>query len=241
MASANGSRQDYPFIIEMVGPAGSGKSTFTKTLEMTAKDIRIIEQPNYRQLKNLPFFLFNALQMLPVFLDIGLHGDTQWLARRSLAMMMILNGWHRRLKRQRKTETLQAFFIDQGPVSFLSYLSYYGPCFPNSPLARKWLDKIYAEWANTLNVIFLLDAPNAILYERIRGREQEHSLQTASFETAVEVLDTYRKIYEEIFVRLQKNSAQLKVIHFESVSIPKDQLHDKILNVIQQEIRGASS
>ena len=54
-------------IIEIIGPAGAGKTSLAKILGENTS-IKIVNQaPYYRQLGDTPFFIKNSLSILPTF------------------------------------------------------------------------------------------------------------------------------------------------------------------------------
>jgi thymidylate kinase len=99
-----------------------------------------------------------------------------------------------------------------------------------------WWETMYAVWAGTLDTVIYMDAPNDILFERIRSREQEHGLKNEPFEQAALVLDTYRGIYEDIFTRLKAESPRPRLLRYESTALPKNMFHNEVLREIIQDL-----
>jgi uridine kinase len=82
-------------IIEIIGPAGSGKTTLAKALGQH-DNIKLIEYPPYyRKYKDLPFFTRNTVETIPTILKLNLLRNGKGLARWDMAVMVILQGWHR--------------------------------------------------------------------------------------------------------------------------------------------------
>lgn len=56
-----------PRIVELVGLAGTGKTTLAQALRQCSNRIWVGEQPNFRRIGHIPFFAWNVLVMLPTF------------------------------------------------------------------------------------------------------------------------------------------------------------------------------
>ncbi|MGH9878571.1 MAG: AAA family ATPase, partial [Nitrososphaerales archaeon] len=68
MAVSNTLMQKPMLIIELVGPAGAGKSTLSRALSRRSATIQLGSDVELRKLKYMPVFLRNILSLLPIII-----------------------------------------------------------------------------------------------------------------------------------------------------------------------------
>jgi hypothetical protein len=210
-----GGTQRKSRIVEIIGPAGAGKTTLCDVLIRSASGVRLSNFPDVRNVANVPFFISYGFQLIPSLIDIPQRYD-RWLSRREFAWLTILNGWSSVLKRELKKNN-DIILLDQGPVYLLTEASEFGPEYLQKKKSAQLLWKdLYSRWANILDVIVWLDAPDAELAERIRSRDKGHPVKERSMETTLEFLVCYRKAYERTISRLSANHPGLKVLRFDT-------------------------
>jgi hypothetical protein len=217
-----------PRIIELVGLAGAGKTTLTKTLGCCNDQIRVEQIPYYRRIRYLAFFARNTLLCLPMWFRFNLKGNGRRLTGQEFAAMVILSGWHRLLKRP-GSDTGQVIVIDQGPVSMLTILWVDGPETLRSSPGKEWWIRTCKQWANALDELIWLDAANATLLERIRARDTWHKLKEEPDTEALECLGRYRETYGQVISLLTATNDDLKVLAFDTAREPLDGLVDNLL------------
>ncbi|MEP7227789.1 MAG: hypothetical protein ABI785_10545 [Gemmatimonadales bacterium] len=155
--------------VELVGPAGVGKSTLSAALlrHWDAVPGTIWGRPV------LPL-LWNGIRMLPTF------GGLCWYARSPLwdesRHMVRLRTLHHAL-RQRTGAGNEAILFDEGPIFALAWLRGFGHETMRSGLSEKWWQASLAEWAGVIDAIVVLDAPDSTLATRIRTRSQSHEVK----------------------------------------------------------------
>lgn len=161
-----------PHIVEIIGPAGAGKTTLYNALSRYPSQIHLSDFPNVRSPKDAPFFIRYGLQVLPKLISLPAH-DSRPITRRELAWMTILKGWPVSLQRELK-KSQHTIVLDQGPVYLTVELKEFGPALLRTPDAEKLWQQYYCRWASTLDMIVWLDTSNETLLERIRTRKQDH-------------------------------------------------------------------
>jgi len=197
-------------IVEIVGPAGAGKTTLYHMLGSSSASIQLGNFPDVRNMSDMPFFLTNGLELLPAILRLLWKRKT--LTRREFAWLCILHGWSARLRK----EFDQVIVLDQGPVYLLTEMQEFGSkCLQGHDAEDLWRD-LYLQWAATLDVIIWLDAKDADLTERIRARDKEHTVKYESTETTSVFLSRYRKAYKCAISSLSKNCPKLKILCFDT-------------------------
>ena len=88
-------------IIELIGPAGSGKTTLSQALQQ--QGLRTFEgRVTARKISNVPFFIETGLQLLPIFLRVP--GNGRWYGSDDISRMFYLTGMHRVFRRSRRDE-----------------------------------------------------------------------------------------------------------------------------------------
>jgi hypothetical protein len=214
-ANQNGGKQKRPRIVEIIGPAGAGKTTLCETLIRSGSGVRLQNFPDVRNVSNAPFFISYGLQLIPSLTNVPPRGD-RWLSRREFAWLTILNGWSGILQRERKRSD-DIILLDQGPVYLLTEASEFGPEYLRTKKSvTLLLDDLYSRWAHILDLVVWLDAADRDLAERIRTRDKGHPVKERSMETTLEFLVCYRKAYERTILRLSANHPGLKVLRFDS-------------------------
>ena len=171
-----GGMKASPQIIELVGPAGAGKSTLAHTLEQRSGNIALVSHPCWRDPGQLLFFAREGLALLPTFVQCAYRPNGQWLRPDEMAWMAILHGWHHLLRRQVVLGG-GVFLIDTGAITILASIHASGPGVLTGSSTDEWWHTLYRQWAATLDMIIWLDAPNTTLVPRIRGRDQPHELK----------------------------------------------------------------
>ena len=200
--------------VEVAGPAGSGKSTLTKALSESCTNIQAGVYPFTRDPRNLPFFLKNAIPLLPIFISLYLRRRDQRLKRSHQAVMTILQGWPRLLRQKTGTDG-NIVILDQGPVYMLSDLLRFGPRNLRQ-IAPSWWNRTCQEWGSLLNLVICLDAPDAVLLERVRRREKYHGFKRDTDQQAINFLDRCRKTQNETLNCLHGNSTGPTVVYFDT-------------------------
>lgn len=161
-------------VVELVGPAGSGKTTLFRALSQRNQRVVKGARPRVRRIGHIPFFARNTISLLPTLLR--LHQNGRWFTRQEVGMLARLNGWHYVLTRQ-ASRSERIIVVDQGPVFLLSWLAEFGPESLKGQSSQDWWDSMVKQWAAVLDVVICLDAPDSVLTERINRRGKRHTVK----------------------------------------------------------------
>lgn len=215
-----------PRLVEIVGPAGAGKSTLCQALAHSSGHIRLENFPDVRRMADAPFFIRNGIQSLPFILRFP--GRSRGLTRREFAWLSILNGWPRLLHRELGTHH-KTIVLDQGPVYLFTEIYESGPDYLRNGGHGKALQALYAGWAAMLDAIVWLDASNEVLAGRIRGRHKAHIVKDKTAETTFAFLDRFRSGYARTLSLLTAHRSDIRVLSFDTSQESPEQITDELL------------
>lgn len=180
--------------IELVGPAGSGKTTLVRALEAAHADVR--SGAACGRLDHLRLGARHAARLLPAWL----RSRDRWLDEKELRSMNYVVGWADALERAPRAG-LTVF--DHGPIFRLARLRAFGPRLTESPAFARWAEAALRRWAGLLDAVVWLDAPDAVLAARIDGRDEQHRMKGGAAEATGRFLAHYRDTYEALLAELR--------------------------------------
>jgi hypothetical protein len=216
-----------PRVVEIIGPAGAGKTSLYHALDKYEDRIWLSDFPDVRKLTNAPFFVRYGLQLVPTILRLHQRSSRQ-LSRREFAWMSILNGWPYVLQRDVKKSN-KVIVLDQGPVYLLAEMREFGPEYLKSQDAEKFWQELFCRWADTLDMIVWLDTTDINLVERIRTRDQEHVVKNSSASIVFEFLARYRMAFEDVLSRLEANKSGPRVLRYDTSKLPSNEIAAALL------------
>lgn len=226
------SRQASPLIVELVGPAGAGKSTLSRVLSQRYKNMVIGPDIQLRKMQHIPIFVRNIPFMMPMYFHRG-----SWNRRFTwgeLKYVTYLKGWPSLLK-QEAANTGKVVLLDHGPIFRLATLLEFGPEQLRDPDFETWWNLLYWQWASTLDLIVWLDTSDTILINRIKRRNQQHDIKGKSISEAQTFLMRYRMSYLRT---LEKMTAYKEptLLHFDTSEASVEQIADEILAACRSKI-----
>jgi deoxyadenosine/deoxycytidine kinase len=220
-------KQTMPWVIEIVGPAGAGKTTLYQALSRYSGHFQLSNFPDVRRVTDAPFFVTNGLRLISTLLPLYQNNSRQ-LSRREFAWMIILLGWPTILQNDKKNAK-KDIILDQGPVYLMAEMRLFGPDYLLRQRAEKLWHDFYRRWAGTLDVIIWLDAPDEELLTRIRIRSQEHMIKNESAPTVFDFLARYRREYDHLFSVLTDINDSPRILRFDTSREKPDEIADRLL------------
>lgn len=183
----------YP-VIELVGIAGVGKTTLLDLLQL--RDGSFLCRPGVWRLPP-PLLLRSAGPALPWCLALWRNARrVPWEETKHLIRLEALFHLVRRARARRTV------VLDEGPVFGLSWLRALGCAAAGPRGLGSWWRATLSRWRDALDVIVLLDAPNAVLAQRIRSREKTHAFKDRSDAELERFLDLSRAALAETLADL---------------------------------------
>lgn len=222
------------FLIELIGPAGAGKSSLLRelrhqdpTLSIFADRLRVSEP------QNLPFYLSSGAAALPTLLRPLWTSPWQerWYTKEEISRMLYVVGMHRVF--QRRLQHQGVMVIDQGPIFELTHLRAFGPARLNSYAFAAWWRGLYRRWASLFKLVVWLDAPDEILIPRVRRREQAHVIKHYSEADAQALLARYRHSFTNVMEQLQHH-ATIPVLTFTTNQMSVAEIAHHMLQKLEQ-------
>lgn len=222
-------RKDPRFIVELVGPAGGGKTSLTGALCASHEGTRFeqLRPPYFRQVTDMPFFVRHTLPLVPLIAREYSGHQGRGLNRTEIALMVILGGWSSVLTQQASNLNAIAL-LDQGPVSMMSYLRVHRPGLPTGKVTQEWWNAMFRRWADTLDLIIWLDASIPTLIERVVTRDDWHPIKTLPGQAAADLLTHYQAVYEQVIPALAAEASGPQVLRFDTETKSTDQLCAKV-------------
>lgn len=218
-----------PFLImELVGPAGAGKTTLSRVLTHRNTVIQIGSDIELRKTKYVLVILRNTISLLPIFLrQLRAGRRFTW---DEIKYLVYLEGWSGVLIKE-AANGASAILLDHGPVFKLATLNEFGPENLKTDEFEIWRNNMFKQWASTLDMVIWLDAPDPVLEQRINSRDQRHSVKGKTESEVVHFLARYRTSYEEILSKL-KTAGGPRLLQFDTSRTSIEQVADEILSVI---------
>jgi thymidylate kinase len=212
-----------PMVVEIVGPAGAGKTTILSALNKHDEKIRPIY--GFRRKRYIPFYVKHAILLLPFLLLQYAKG--RWYSSREINRMIRLKATRQILEHQVAKEGL-LILLDQGPIYTLSVLAGFGSQNTKNQDFVKWWEKTLQEWAITLDLIIWVDAPDEVLLERIQTRDKQHLVKKKSNQEAVDFLGQFRTVYKQTIEKLTVNGGP-QIIGYDTSQCSIDSIVDTAL------------
>lgn len=222
--------QQRPEIVEVVGPAGAGKTTLFDALQKTVPKIQTAFQPDVRDPRFILFFIKHILLLVPLFIRLRGSGDRS-LTRQEMAWMAILNGWPELLKKEILKDK-KMLLIDQGPIFLMTILSEFGPRSLRSAKTLVWWQRVCELWAHTLDTVIWLDTSDETLTKRIRSRRKAHLVKEEKDQTVHEFLFRCRVMYDHVIKGLRAGNRRIRVLRFDTGRYSLDELVHEITSII---------
>lgn len=184
-----------PPMIELVGPAGVGKTTLAQHLEAAGLAVRgtMWHVPT-------PDLARGTLKQCAT--AFSLYRDTGrflWSEVKHLARLDALYASVRALP----VNGPRLVVLDEGPVYTFGWLQVIGhPRFSTFPPPPFWYDTL-ERWSRCLDAIVVLDAPDHVLANRIQTREKPHPLKNSSVAEITAFVNAYRQATTRVLLDLQ--------------------------------------
>ena len=185
-------------IVELVGPAGAGKTTLARGASDTDSSIK-----SGLSLWGLPKrrLIGSAIALLPTILGARLHGAP--LSTGEIAQMIRLGALRHIVEEESKRH--RVILLDEGPVFALSWLDViFARNGDGSRVPAEWRKRMIAQWAQLLDVVVFIDATDITLANRIRSREKPHEVKGLSDEEIFGFSDAFRRAFERSIGDLAK-------------------------------------
>lgn len=195
-----------PLVAEIIGPPGAGKSTLLVALREQHPGVRSVFQ--MRSMGYLPALLGSAARQLP-----RLARQRSWWQARQLVR---LGAMQRAFSRPAAGV---ATIVDQGPVYTLARMH-------GASLAAD--DSLYRQWASALDLVIWLDAPDAVLIERIDGRPKPHAVKGRPERESAAYLAGLRASFAYVVARLQAQGGP-RVLRFDTSQAGLGQIAAQVL------------
>jgi deoxyadenosine/deoxycytidine kinase len=210
-----------PISIEMMGPAGAGKSSLIKILRESDQRFKLSSNPAGL---NRIWYSAKLLGLLP---GLILHRRT--LSRDEIRSLVYLQAWHAMNVDDHEQITL----YDHGPLYRIAVLREYGVKFAQAKHFQKWLNSWYDRWTQRLDLVVLLDAPNEILMERVIARGRFRVLMTVSSEEAMQQLDAYRRAFNRMLEPVRQTASFPQVLKFDTSTMTTEAIAAQVIEFVE--------
>ncbi len=217
-----------PAVIELVGPAGVGKTTLSLQLEASGQGLRgtIWFVPLVRLARS-------TLRQVPT--AFTLYRETGRLLWDEVKHLARLDALHASLRAPR-WQGARMVVLDEGPVYTLSWLQVIGhPRFRGGPPPSFW-EHTLQRWSRSLDAVVVLDAPDHVLTDRIRTRDKPHLVKDRSVDEVSAFANAYRVATERVLTDLQALGGP-PVLRFEAGESGK-QLAQRLRDALGQDVHA---
>lgn len=186
-------------VVELVGPAGAGKSTLAQGVSKQDTTVRA-----GLSLWGLPRpqLVESAVGLIPTAVGAFLRGGRARLKWGELAQMIRLGALRRVVRREAAKH--RVILLDEGPVFALSWLDVFFARNGGGDRAAGWRRRMVADWASLLDVVVFIDASDSTLAQRIRTREKEHMVKDASDEEIYGFSAGFRRAFDRVIAEISK-------------------------------------
>lgn len=188
--------RDRGVVVELVGPAGAGKTTLAEGASAVDPTIRA-----GLSLWGLPRpkLASAAIQLIPTFLMAALRPSRrlQW---GEMAQMIRLGALRHVVRDEARKH--RVILLDEGPVFALSWLDFFFA--RNGHRAPSWRRRTVADWASLLDVVVFIDAADSTLAQRIRTREKDHLVKDLPDHEIYGFAAGFRKAFDRVITEMSK-------------------------------------
>lgn len=189
--------RSQPLIVELAGPAGAGKTALRRAV---GRNPRVCTGVRIDRFRMLPILAFTAVRLTPIAL--GLLVRRRGHAWSGLVHLMRLRTLPRIIAEVAARGDCDVILLDEGPVFSLGRLSVFQEADRGEgALARAWQVEL-DRWRALLDAVIWIDAPDAVLSERIRTRPKGHRIKDGTDTEMAGFLGRYRSAYHAIRERL---------------------------------------
>jgi thymidylate kinase len=206
-------------IIEIIGCAGSGKSSVTERLAEENYVLTSILPTEYKTL-----CLKYVVLRLPTLLLLCLLRVRRHYLKTLIRVEALLAAAQREKKKQLISNRTLVF--DQGPISKLAYLRLKG--VPNK-IVELWLKALQKKSSVTFDLLIWLDAPNFVLQRRVDSRDEHHKIKNKPKNLVDGFYDAYRACFKTVIAN-GTNRIPCECINTENMSI--DEVSEKIRKLL---------
>jgi thymidylate kinase len=231
--SGNGTRVSggRAAVVELVGPAGAGKSTLARLLH-----------ERHASLSGLcglwtlprPRLHLTSLRRLPRVLTFyRAYPRPVW---EELKQIIRLDTLYRVVERE-KMERPRAVLLDEGPVFALGWFQVHGDDRLHRSGFATWRQRSIARWSRMLDIVVVLDAPDAALAQRIRTREKWHRVKHMSDDQIFAFLAMYRAALAQAVAALNAIGG-LRVLNFCTATESAERAADRLHAALQERLHG---
>jgi len=219
-----------PLVAELVGPAGAGKSALSEHLARRPGVVRA-------SIWNLPRgpWLLNAVRSLPTLLAVSARTRPfPWEDIRHLVRLRTL----RQMLARQRAQQVPLVVLDEGPVFALAWLRLFGHQRRRRDALTPWRQQALAEWASTLDFVVLVNAPDAVLMERIRARDKPHRVKHRTDEEIGAFLAAYRGAFDAVIAALTAQHG-VQVVTLDSDAEAIDRTAERLLELLEGQVHVA--
>ena len=237
--SAIGNRQSAiaarrPFVAEIVGPAGAGKSTLARVLGGRGAGVRA-----GLGVWGLPLTVLAAGAAASLPRLAGACARRR-LRRDEAGLVVRLCALHRLLGRA-ALGGHDAVLLDEGAVFALAKLGAFeraaeGAAGEPAGGAESggWALSLLGGWASRLDAVVWLDAPDAVLAARLRRRPKPHRMKDRPDAEIYEFLSRYRAAYGRVVSELTRRQ-NLRVFRFDTERESAEAVAGRVLELVRGE------